>query len=468
MLHLLALAALASVEAHASYPDGFTWGAALSAHQTEGMAGGAENGDWWQFEHSLLGQTSKGGRSPIAGGDTTDQAVDHWNRYAEDFEEAAKMGLTSVRISLAWEKIEPAPGVFNESVLDHYRDVLRSMREQGLQPVVAFHHFTHPTWFHSQDGWAAEGSPQTFLAYADHVVDRLGDLCDTWITFNEPMVLVWLGYVQGSYPPNHHSIDEGVKVAVNLARAHRLISAMIHDKQPGRAGPKGVHGVGLVNSLQVYEPARKWNVLERLTARIIATISNWAFPSLAIDGEIPWADRVLIALAGGPLDLKFPKDEAKGDPRPDWFGVNYYTRYILRTKFPFSFDITNHKDPLGDNGWGVYPEGLEKIVRETAKRVHVPLVVSENGMADASDRLRPILIHETLSRLDRLVEGADGEPPLDLRGYYHWSLTDNFEWLWGYQYRFGLIEIRYDDHLKRVPRESARVYAREIEARKAR
>jgi beta-glucosidase len=462
MIQILALLILVATDARAAYPEGFVWGAALSAHQAEGKAGGGENSDWFQFEHS-----SVDGRSPIAGGDTADVAVDHWNRYAEDFRLAREMGLKSVRISLAWEKIEPAPGVFDESVISHYRDVLASMHAQGIQPVVAFHHFTHPLWFHAQGGWSMESSPQTFLAYTTRVVESLGDLCDTWITFNEPMVLVWLGYVHGSYPPNHHSIDEGTVVALNLARAHRLVTSMIHEKQPGKAGATGIHGVGLVNSLQLYEPARAWHPLERLTARIIDTISNWAFPSLALDGEIPFADRALIALAGGPFTVKFPKDEARGNPRADWFGVNYYTRYIVRGKFPFSFEVSNHKDPLGDNGWGVYPKGLEKIVRAAAKHVHVPLVVSENGMADATDRLRPDLIRGSLKSLDRLVEGTKNEAPLDVRAYYHWSLTDNFEWLWGFQYRFGLIEIRYDDGLRRVPRESSRVYQAEIRARTA-
>src|SRR5579885_2017347 len=213
---LLALASGAGARASVAgdaYPEGFVWGAALSAHQTEGKTGGAENGDWWVFEHSLVN-----GRSPISGGDTTEVEVDHWNRYAEDFELARGIGLNSVRISLAWEKIEPRPGEFDEQALAHYRDVLRSIREKGIQPVVALHHFTHPLWFHARGGWVSGEAPALFAAYAAKAVESLGDLCDTWITFNEPMVLVWLGYVQGSYPPNHRSAREGVRVAVNLAR----------------------------------------------------------------------------------------------------------------------------------------------------------------------------------------------------------------------------------------------------------
>jgi beta-glucosidase len=459
---LLALGVSSAVwaaDGQVTYPAGFVWGAAFSAHQTEGKAGGAENGDWWNFEHSL-----NDGKSPIAHGDTTDVATDHWNRFDEDFAQAEKLGLDSVRLSLAWEKIEPKPGQFDVSVLDHYRQVLQSMRTHHLKPVVALHHFTHPLWFHAQGGWTDAKSAATFLEYSAHVVAALGNLCDTWITFNEPMVLVWLGYIQGTYPPNHHSPDnsygEGVQAAISLARAHRLVTAMIHREQPPSASTSGIRGVGLVNSLQLYQPLHAWNPVEALGARVVASVSNWAFPSLALEGRISASDRLLIRLAGGPSSLDFPADEAQGNPVADWFGINYYTRYFVQAGLPHSFKVSNPEDPAADNGWGIYPEGLEEIVRETASRVHIPLVVSENGLADASDRNRPDMIRKSLQAVDRLVASE-----VDLRGYFHWSLTDNFEWLWGYQYRFGLIAIE-PGTLARVPRPSADVYRLEIQARR--
>ena len=185
ILTLLVVALVAPFSAHASYPDGFAWGVAFSAHQTEGVAGGGENSDWYRFEHSVLG-----GKPTIANGDTADVAVDDWDRYDSDFALASQLGVDTLRISLAWEKIEPAEGQFNDAAIQHYRDVLTSMRAHGIRPMVALHHFTHPLWFADQGAWLEDSSPQRFLEYATYVVSRLDDLCDLWITFNEPMVIV--------------------------------------------------------------------------------------------------------------------------------------------------------------------------------------------------------------------------------------------------------------------------------------
>lgn len=456
-----------NVTAYSSpYSKNFLWGAAFSAHQTEGVFGGGEHGDWWNFEHP-----KEGIPFPIANGDTADLAVDYWHRYSEDYAWAKELGLQSLRTSLAWEKIEPAPGVFSEEVLLHYRAQFQRMQELGIRPMIALHHFTHPQWFHDSGGWLSSESPRIFLRYAEKVLKSLGDLCDLWITFNEPMVLVMMGYLKGEIPPEHLMVSDAFEAAFNIARAHRMVAAMIHNRQgysPNGRGPHGeLRGVGLANALNLYDPENPKNLKDVQGANGVAEISNWAFLR-AIQGdrikfEVPFE------LPGLPLmERKFPENDLPVwhvGPLMDWVGVNYYTRYTIRyhEKSPLKLEWVIPEGPRGDNGWAIYPEGLERIIRQAAERFPGPFVVTENGLADGDDSRRGKFIQEHLFFLDRVLGGTT---LIDLLGYYHWSLMDNFEWLHGYKHRFGLIEIQYDQNLKRVARASAFVYQQEIQLRR--
>jgi beta-glucosidase len=445
-------------QAGGKYPEGFVWGVAFSAHQAEGVAGGGEAGDWFRFEHPMSG------KSPIENGDTADLAVDHWNRYAEDLELAKRTGVRSVRISIAWEKVEPEEGRFNPSVLDHYRDVLVKMHELGLRPMVALHHYTHPQWFHDRGGWLSEDGPRKFLRYAEQVVGRLAGLCDLWITFNEPMILVVMGYERGLFPPNLRGPDNAFKAAVGLARAHRLVATMIHEVQgiSHQTGGQGaLRGVGVVNSFGVYDPFNKNDAEDVRVTNTMREWMNWALIRGILTGEL----RLRYPHARVPVPFYRPLDPSEADASPiDWLGVNYYSRNLIRAKGgddPVGF--ASIAGPVADNWWPIYAEGMERILREaTAEFPRLPLVVSENGLADARDAKRPDFIRDHLRFLDRVVLGSEKGPALDVRGYYHWSLFDNFEWLRGYQDRFGLYEVRYDQGLARVPRPSVVVFREEI------
>jgi beta-glucosidase len=460
---LLAATSHISARESRAYPTNFEWGSALSAHQTEGLTGGGENGDWYVHEHRTP--------SPIKNGDTADLATDFWHRYPEDLEFAKSMGLTTVRTSIAWEKVEPAPGQFNEAVLDHYRDVLLEMRRLGLKPMLALHHFTHPRWFIEKGHWLSPESPHDFARYTRHVVERLGDLCDLWITFNEPMIDVLMGYGTGENPPNLRSKGLGFDAGYNLVRAHRMATAIIHEIQgesPDARGTDGrIRGVGIANSWQSYQPLNWWNPLDILASKVVADTMNWAFMRAAFGArwKVPfsWLSMKRSARELPADDL----DGLHGSPNVDWIGVNYYSCYEVGFHYGVSFRWQHPQGlRLADNGWAICPGGMEKVLRETARKFPgIPLLVTENGLSDAEDSRRPKFIRDHLEVLDRVIQGADGAEPLDVRGYFHWSLTDNFEWNEGYRYRFGLSEIRYDDGLRRVPRESSRVYAEEIEKR---
>src|SRR5262249_726589 len=200
--------------------------------------------------------------------------TDFWNRHDEDFREAQAIGLRTLRTSIAWEKVNPEPGVYREDVLQHYRLIFGKMRDRGLLPMIALHHFTHPRWFHEQGGWTSSEASGHFLAYADRVVDCLGDLCDLWITFNEPMVLVQMGYLQAPVPARVASLPDAFQAAYQLARAHRRVAAMIHERQglsPNARGEGGrLRGVGLAHAVAVYDPFDPDDAKDRIAAETVA------------------------------------------------------------------------------------------------------------------------------------------------------------------------------------------------------
>lgn len=451
-----------------SYPANFLWGAAFSAHQTEGKFEGGENGDWYAFEHPILRP------SPIDNGDTADLAVDHWNRYEEDYKNAKALGLNTLRTSIAWEKVNPQKGVFNSRAIEHYRVMFAKMRDMGLRPMICLSHFTHPKWFNQEGGWTNPNSPKYFLDYAKYVVDQLGEFTDLWITFNEPMILVQMGYIKGEIPPQKMGLNSGFEAAFNTARAHRMVAAYIHSVQgvpvikPGDG--QAIRGVGLAYSFQYFLPADPSRAEDRQAREVLMTLSNWAWLRGAETGHMEF--RLIVPGKADQIwSRDLPPEDLPPNPGPvfDWLGVNYYQMYQTRYSsgmVPFEW-ITPKGLPLSDNGWAIYPEGLEAIIREVNSRFSYPLIVTENGVADAVDSRRPQHIRDHLKFLDKAVLGtAAGQAPIDIRGFYEWSLMDNFEWLHGYRYNFGLFKVDFGNNLARSARGSAAVYTEELRKRK--
>jgi beta-glucosidase len=447
------------------YPQHFLWGATVSAHQVEGSTESGEAGDWWQFERS-----SQSGHPRIADGSTADRADNHWNRFNDDFAIGKKIGLNSIKVSLAWEKIEPTPGVFNSDALDHYRQVIASLRSNGMRPMVVLHQFTHPTWFNERGGWTSPDSPRLFLEYATQVITTLGDLCDLWVTFEEPMTLVYYGYLNGQWPPAIASADAAFEAAFQIARAHRITAVMIHDKQgfsPGARGDDGnLRGVGVTQRVQIFDAEHPSNDAEKKAAQSVAQLMNWSFIDALTKHTLTWDVPQGLPSAGLTSRVLPAQDLPTWDVGPaiDWLGISYFTRMRVRlTQAPMKISILSGTGEKGDDGASVYPLGLEKNLRDAAKRYPYPLVVSANGVADVGDVLRDSFLHKHFDSLDRAVYKSPSGPPLDVRGYYHYSLLDGFEWLGGYTQHFGLIEVCQDDPgLPRKIRDSATIYSQKI------
>jgi beta-glucosidase len=419
----------------------FLWGAATSAHQIEG---GNDKNDWWDWEQ-IPGK--------IRNGDRSGDACLSWERYEDDLDIVRSLGLDAYRFSIEWSRIEPDPGRYDEKALDHYRRVLLACRDRGITPMVTLHHFTNPRWFSALGGWEENKNVHHFERYARLAGEHYGDLVDLWITVNEPEVLAFHSYDDGVWPPGVEDRSRALEVIANLLEAHGLASAALRETDRTDADGDGTATlIGVAKHWAILEPFRRWMPLQHVSASVQHGIFNVAV------GRALRGDPIVLTIPGA-RSVRRRVDALRGSS--DFIGVNYYTRWLVT----MSEKEPRHARPgatLSDLGWEVYPEGLERALTGCAQ-FGLPLYVTENGIADGADRLRPAFIRESLAALDRAR--AHG---VDLRGYFHWSLIDNFEWDDGFRGRFGLCAVDFEKSDRpRSPRPSATVYAEEIARRRS-
>jgi len=418
----------------------FLWGAATSAHQVEG---GNDRNDWSEWEERS---------GSIRGGARSGRACLHWERFEEDLDLLRAIGLDTYRFSVEWSRLEPQPGRYDDAALAHYRAVALACRARGITPMVTLHHFTNPRWFAALGGWETHANLPHFVRLARWVGAGLGDLVDHWITVNEPEVLGFYGYDAGTWPPGVSDRSRALVVIANLLEAHALASHALRESDRVDADGDGrATVIGVAKHWILLEPRHAWNPLDHFATAIHRRVFNEA---------------VVRALAGGPVDLSIPGakpvcrrvDSLAGSS--DFLGLNYYTRWMV-SLFGKNLRSARRSAPVSDLGWEIYPEGIERAIAASGS-FSLPLIITENGIADAADRWRPDFIRRTLASLDRArAAGAD------VRGYIHWSLMDNFEWADGYEGRFGLYEVDFaHPEGPRRPRESVRVLAEEIAKRR--
>jgi len=361
-----------------SFPEGFLWGTATAAHQIEG---GNVNNDWWEWEHA-----------PGSGcAESSGDACDSRHRWPEDVALVAAMGLGAYRFSLEWSRIEPAEGEFSLAALDHYRRICAACRDHGIAPVVTFHHFTTPLWLSGRGGWEAADAPEAFARFVARATERLGDLVGWACTINELNVVGVAGYTIGSSPPGVKG-DLTRHLAVNeaMVRAHR------HAVDVLRSGP-GAFPVGLTLSME----------------ELVAEPGGEAVRDAA--QEI-LEDRFLRATEGD-----------------DFIGVQCYSR----THFGPDGQAPNDPEvPTTEMGYEYWPQGVEYCIRRVAAVTGLPVLVTESGIATDDDAERIAYLTETLQGVHRCLE--DG---VDVRGYFVWSLLDNFEWSHGFRPKFGLHSV---------------------------
>lgn len=401
------------------WPKGFLWGAASASHQVEGN----NVNSWTEWELQTAKEKAKAAKrrygmlaswpeikdlamSPdnyVSG-----VAVDHFRRYKEDFDYLEKMHLNAYRFSIEWSRIEPDEGAWNIAALEYYRSYIKELKARGIEPMLTLFHWTTPLWFAHKGGFEKAGNVRYFVRFAERILKEFGTDVRYICTINEPDTVVMLGYGLSEHAPGVSSLGKMLAVYLNLLRAHR----------------------------QIYKMAKKMN--KKFTVGFVKSyanihpLDNRIMTKIAVRLDYLLRDDIVLRFIG---------------KQTDFYGVNYY--------FHDEYSGWNRLQPdapRSDLGWTMVPERLEDVLKRVGKRGR-PIFVTETGVADQHDRYRKDWIHKTVVAMQNAIDSG-----VKVRGYFHWTLTDNFEWAFGRWPAFGLVKIDYEHGRKRIIRESGTYY----------
>lgn len=451
------------------FPPGFLWGTATAAYQIEGAA--AEDGRTPSIWDTYARTPGK-----VRNGDTGDIATDHYHRWREDVAIMADLGVGAYRFSLAWPRIQPTGrGPAVQKGLDFYRRLTDELLDKGIQPVATLYHWDLPQELESTGGWPERATAERFAEYAALAAGALGDRVHTWTTLNEPWCSAFLGYASGVHAPGRTDPVAALRAAHHLNLAHgQAVQAL-------RANLRGDARISLTLNVHHIRPLTA-SPEDADAARRIDALANRVFTGPVLGGAYP-AD--LLSDTAHLTDWSFVQDgdtDAIRQPL-DFLGVNYYTPTLVsaatgdaghgsdghgnsaHSPWPGADNVHFHLPP-GDRtamGWAVDPSGLyDLLLRLKADFPDLPLMITENGAAfddyinpggEVIDPDRIAYLHGHLTAVHRAIQAG-----VDVRGYFLWSLLDNFEWGYGYSKRFGAVYVDYPTG-RRTPKASARWYA---------
>jgi beta-glucosidase len=405
------------------FSKNFLWGASTAAHQIEG----GNHNQWsiWELENAR----TKAAQAqfhydeypswPDIKAEATKpdnyvsgELADHYGRYEEDFDYLSKMHMNAYRFSIEWSRIEPQEGVWSPEAITHYKAYLASLKKRGIEPIVTLFHFTLPVWFVEKGGFEKRANAVYFVRYVEKVLAELGKDMRYIITMNEPEVYAFESYYLQNWPPNQSSIWKFLRVIRTMALAHKKAAKLIHGTN------------------------RKYKVS-------IAKNSSYIYP-----GDDAWVSRLSANVMQYFQDDFFIKKFVKSC---DFLGINYYFSNRV-----YGYRIHNPDKRTSDLNWDMQPGDIEYVLERVSRKYKLPIMITENGVADAKDADRQWWIKETIMGMQRAIEGG-----ADVLGYLHWSLMDNFEWAFGKWPRFGLVAIDYKTG-KRTLRPSAAWFGRVI------
>ena len=401
-----------------AFPEGFLWGSAIAAHQSEGNN---TNTDWWEHEHA----------PDTNAAEPSGDAIDSWHRFAEDWKLVADSGQNAVRFSIEWARIEPSPGEFSTEAIDHYREVIGTARDLGLTTFVTLHHFVNPLWFARRGQWMEPESVELFARYARKVGESMGDLLQVVNTINEPQVVAAVGHAMGYFPPRMTDVGVAHRVTANLVKAHAAAQRAVRDTCDAQIGlPLSIMDFVAADDSPASKQFRDLIHHLMVDVWIDALTDGWIRGLMVPDEEVP-------GLAGS----------------DDFVGVQYYTKLEMDPD-TLGMGMTSRPKPedrVTQMGWVWHPAGLGAVLDEVA-RIGIPVYVTENGIAtdDDAERIEYVTLH--LEQVhDAITRGVD------VRGYFYWSILDNFEWNEGYRPKFGLVAVDRET-MERMPKPSLEWY----------
>jgi beta-glucosidase len=435
------------------FPEGFLWGASTSAFQIEGspLADGAGQSIWHRFTHTP---------GLVVHGETGDVACDHYNRWQEDVRLISDLGMNAYRFGVAWHRVLPQGiGRINQRGLDFYRRLIDALLAHGIRPVITLFHWDLPAALDDRGGWLNPDIADWFAEFATVIYRALDDRVELWTTLNEPWVVADGGYLQGALAPGHCNLFETPLASHNLLRAHASAVAAYR--------AEGKHQIGIVVNFEPKHPASQSPEDLAASARADAYMNRQYLDPVFL-GRYPDEMNEIFGAAWP----DFPAGDLEHIRRPiDFLGINYYTRKVTRhdpEALPVrAIGVRQPQHAVTETGWEVYPEGLADTLHAIRQRYgDIPLYITENGAAfydppvagpqGIEDPLRVDYLREHLRVAHRLIQEG-----IDLRGYFAWSLLDNFEWSLGYSKRFGIVHVDYATQ-RRTPKASARFYSEVI------
>ena len=402
------------------FPSSFYWGTATASHQVEGNC---NNNNWYNWESSK----DENGSPRIKDSQVAGIACDHWNRHKEDVSLIKDLGISHYRLSLEWSKIEPQKNEYNQSAIEHYIEVVECLVNENITPVITLHHFTNPIWFEEIGGFEKEENIEHFLSFCKKVFPLFSDKVKMWCTINEPEVYSVMGYFAGIFPPGKKSPQLAVEVQKNLLVAHTKVYQELKSLPDGSSCQ-----IGLVKNIMQFDPYRRWHLLDWLVCHVTNKVYNGIALTYLKKGKIN---------INYPFFAKLKYSSSDAALATDFFGLNYYSHNHLKFKFD-SYEFFENKYPkndiITDMPYTIYAEGFYRAIKQASK-IGKPIIITENGIADAVDDRRSLYIQRYIYAMNKAIKEG-----VDVQGYFYWSLMDNFEWAEGYDMKFGLYEVNFN------------------------